>query len=193
MRKKIVLREIDKGATYDKYGEPLFRLSDSMICNLCYKCNDPNVGFSLNKNNSEVKCYLGDTGLLVSLAFSENELAEYNLYKQIMDGKFSINQGMIYENSIAQMIASKEKKLFFFTKYNPEKPVRIRRHHQNTSVYVLCCILIFYFISFFGGKISNSSPGCPESCCFYFGDYSASCLFSMSSARMRLCSAFGRA
>ncbi len=47
-----------------------------MLCNLCYKCNDPNVGFALNKNESSVKCYLGDTGLLVSLAFNENEPAE---------------------------------------------------------------------------------------------------------------------
>lgn len=119
--KKIVLREIDSNSSFDKYDEPLFWLDDSMICNLCYKCNDPNVGFALNKNESAVKCYLGDTGLLVSLAFSENELAENNLYKQIMDGKLSINQGMIYENAIAQMITAKGKKLYFYTKYNETK------------------------------------------------------------------------
>lgn len=119
--KKIVLSEIDSGATFYKYDEPLFWLDDSMICNLCYKCNDPNVGFALNKNESAVKCYLGDTGLLVSLAFSENELAENNLYKQIMDGKLSINQGMIYENAIAQMITEKGKKLYFYTRYNESK------------------------------------------------------------------------
>ncbi len=119
--KKIILSEIDSGATFGKYDEPLFWLDDSMICNLCYKCNDPNVGFALNKNESSVKCYLGDTGLLVSLAFDENELAENNLYKQIMDGKLSINQGMLYENAIAQMITEKGKKLYFYTKYNEEK------------------------------------------------------------------------
>ena len=32
-----------------------------MICNLCDKCNDPNVGFALSKNESSVKCYMGDT------------------------------------------------------------------------------------------------------------------------------------
>ena len=119
--KKIVLNEIDAGGTFDKYDEPLFWLDDSMICSLCYKCNDPNIGFALNKNESAVKCYLGDTGLLVSLAFSENELSENNLYKQIMDGKLSINQGMIYENAIAQMITAKGKKLFFYTRYSKEK------------------------------------------------------------------------
>ena len=74
--KKIVLSSIDTNPTFDKYDEPLFWLDDSMLCNLCYKCNDPNVGFTLNKNESSVKCYLGDTGLLVSLAFNENEPAE---------------------------------------------------------------------------------------------------------------------
>lgn len=74
--KKIVLSSIDTNPTFDKYGEPLFWLDDSMLCNLCYKCNDPNVGFALNKNESSVKCYLGDTGLLVSLAFNENEPVE---------------------------------------------------------------------------------------------------------------------
>ncbi len=119
--KKIVLSEIDSNGTFDKYDEPLFWLDDSMICNLCYKCTDPNVGFALNKDDSSVKCYMGDTGLLVSLAFSENELAENNLYRQIMDGKLSINQGMLYENAIAQMMAAKGKNLYFYTRYNNEK------------------------------------------------------------------------
>lgn len=119
--KKIVLSRIEPGSTFDKYDEPLFWLEDSMMCNLCFKCNDPNVGFSLNRNDSEVKCYLGDTGLLVSLAFNENELAENNLYNQIMDGRLSINQGMIYENAIAQMIAAKGKKLYFYSRYNDQK------------------------------------------------------------------------
>ena len=119
--KKIVLKDIEEGATFDRYDDPLFWLDDSMICNLCYKCNDPNVGFALNKNDSAVKCYMGDTGLLVSLAFSENEIADQQLYKQIMDGKLSLNQGMIYENVISQMIAAKGTKLYFYTRYSEEK------------------------------------------------------------------------
>ncbi|MBQ9609376.1 MAG: ATP-binding protein [Lachnospiraceae bacterium] len=119
--KKIVLSEIERGATFDRYDEPLFWLDDSMICNLCYKCNDPNVGFALNRNDSAVKCYMGDTGLLVSLAFSENEIMSSQLYKLIMNDKLSLNEGMIYENSISQMITSKDKKLYFYTRYSEEK------------------------------------------------------------------------
>lgn len=119
--KKIVLKEIEPGASFNKYDEPLFWLDDSMICSLCYKCNDPNVGFALNKNESAVKCYMGDTGLLVSLAFSENEIMDAQLYKQIMNDRLSLNEGMIYENAIAQMITAKGRKLYFYTRYNEKK------------------------------------------------------------------------
>ena len=118
--KRIVLSEIDDNGRFDRYDEPLFWLDDSMICNLCYRCNDPNVGLALNKNDSYVKCYLGDTGLLVSLAFSENEISDQNLYKQIMDGKLAINKGMLYENMISQMLVSKGVKLYFYTRYNED-------------------------------------------------------------------------
>ena len=119
--KRIVLSQIEEGAVFDRYEDPLFWLNDSMICNLCYKCNDPNVGLALNKNESYVKCYMGDTGLLVSHAFSENEITDNQLYKQIMDGKLSLNEGMLYENVIAQMITAAGKKLYFYTRYNEEK------------------------------------------------------------------------
>lgn len=119
--KKIVLNEIEPGATFDRYDDPLFWLEDSMLCNLCYKCNDPNIGFALNKNNSAVKCYMGDTGLLVSLAFRENEITEQQLYRSIMNGKLSLNEGMLYENALAQMIVAKGRKLYFYTRYSEEK------------------------------------------------------------------------
>jgi hypothetical protein len=119
--KRIVLSQIEGGAVFAQYEDPLFWLGDSMICNLCYKCNDPNVGLALNKNEAFVKCYMGDTGLLVSHTFNENELMNQQLYKQIMDGKLALNEGMLYENVISQMIAAKGKKLYFYTRYSEEK------------------------------------------------------------------------
>ena len=119
--KKVVLSEIDANGTFDRYEEPLFWLGDSMICNLCYKCNDPNIGFALHQNDSAVKCYMGDTGLLVSLAFDESELSDQQLYKAIMDDRLSINKGMLYENAIAQMIVASGRRLFFYTRYSEEK------------------------------------------------------------------------
>lgn len=116
--KKVVLSKVESGATFNQYSDSLFWLDDSMICNLCYKCTDPNVDFALNKDDSAVKCYMGDTGLLVSLAFSENEIASEQLYQSIMRGKLGLNEGMLYENMIAQMLTAAGKKLYFYTRYN---------------------------------------------------------------------------
>lgn len=120
--KRVVLADIDKtNGNFDRYDEPLFWLNDSMICNLCHKCTEPTVDFALNKIDSYVKCYMGDTGLLVSLAFSENELTTNQLYKQIMNDKLSLNKGMLYENMIAQMLTSMGEKLYYYTHYNRDK------------------------------------------------------------------------
>ena len=118
--KKIVLSSIDKEKTFSDYSDPLFWLNDSMICNLCYSCSDPNIGFALTKDDSSVKCYMGDTGLLVSLAFSENEIVEKEIYKSIIHDKLSINKGMLFENVIAQMLKAKENDLYFYTHYSTE-------------------------------------------------------------------------
>ena len=92
-----------------------------MISNECFLCNDPNVGLSLNETRSYVKCYMGDTGLLLSHAFDENELLEDEVYKQILSGKLQINEGMLYENVIAQMLVANGHKLYFYSHYNEEK------------------------------------------------------------------------
>lgn len=92
-----------------------------MISNECFLCNDPSVGLSINEDRTYVKCYLGDTGLLVSHAFDENELLEEKVYKQILLDKLSFNEGMLYENVIAQMLVANKHKLYFYTHYNIEK------------------------------------------------------------------------
>ena len=64
---------------------------------------------------------MGDTGLLVSLAFSENELSSMELYRQILAGKLSLNEGMLHENLIAQTLVAAGRKLFFYVHYSKEK------------------------------------------------------------------------
>ena len=119
--KRVVFSDVSAKSTSDQYEETFFWLSDSMISNECFLCNDPNVGLSVNENRAYVKCYLGDTGLLVSHAFDENELLEDEVYKQILGDKLNMNEGMLYENAIAQMLTANGHKLYFYTQYNTEK------------------------------------------------------------------------
>ena len=119
--KRVILNRIAEGSNAEQYEETFFWLSDSMVCNECRRTNDPNVGLSLNESDTYIKCYLGDTGLLVSHAFDENELLEDEVYKQILGGKLGLNKGMLYENMIAQMLTANGHRLFFYTQYNEEK------------------------------------------------------------------------
>ena len=119
--KRVVFKDIQEGSFADQYEDTFFWLSDSMISNECFMCGDPNVGLSINEVRSYIKCYLGDTGLLLSHAFDENELLEADVYNQILNDKLSLNKGMLFENAIAQMLTANGHKLYFYTHYSEEK------------------------------------------------------------------------
>src|SRR5574344_1398372 len=119
--KRVVMSRIEKGASFPKYHDTFFWLSDSKIANECFNCSDPNVGLSLNEDRTYVKCYMGDTGLLISHTFDENEISDGKLYREMLLGKLSVNEGMFYENVIAQMLVAAGHKLYFYTRYNQEK------------------------------------------------------------------------
>lgn len=116
--RRVVMNKVEKGGSFPKYHDTFYWLADSMIVNECFNSTDPNVGLSLNEDRTYVKCYMGDTGLLISHTFDENEIADEQLYKEILLGKLSVNEGMFYENAVAQMLVASGHKLFFYTKYD---------------------------------------------------------------------------
>ncbi|MCD8205083.1 MAG: ATP-binding protein [Clostridia bacterium] len=119
--KRIIYSEIGKGTRAEHYEETFFWLSDSMICNMCYNCTDPEIGFAKSENRTYVKCYMGDTGLLLSQSFTESELFQGEIYDELLGDKLSINNGMLYENVISQMLVACGYPLYFYTRYNSEK------------------------------------------------------------------------
>lgn len=119
--KRVVFKNIIPGSFAEQYEDSFFWLDNSFIANNCYLCNDPNIGLSFNENRSYVKCYMGDTGLLTSHAFDENELMEEEIYRGIIKGNLSLNNGMLYENCIAQSLVANGHRLFFYTHYSEEK------------------------------------------------------------------------
>lgn len=119
--KRVVLKEVGQKSYAEQYEDTFFWLADSMIANECFLCSDPNIGLSINEKRAYIKCYLADTGLLVSHAFDENDLLEAEVYKQILNDEIAINEGMLYENIIAQMLVANGHKLYFYTHYSEEK------------------------------------------------------------------------
>lgn len=119
--KRVVFSNIVNGSFAEQYAETFFWITDSMIVNECRKTDNPGIAPALNASETYLKCYMCDTGLLLSHAFNENELLENEVYKQILADKLSLNEGMLYENLIAQMLTASGHKLYFFTRYNTEK------------------------------------------------------------------------
>lgn len=119
--KRVVLREIEEGSSFAVYEDTFFWLKDSMISNECFNCNDPNVGLSLNEDRTFIKCYMGDTGLLISHTFNLHELADGELFRELLFKKLSLNEGMFFENLVMQMLVAAGHRPFFYVHYNKEK------------------------------------------------------------------------
>ena len=113
--KQFKLSSLKKEARFREYEDALFWLDDSMISNICYNTTEPSIGLKLNMDRMTLKCYMGDTGLLISHAFDENGLVNEEIYKKILFGKLEVNEGMIIENIVAQMLSASGHKLYFYS------------------------------------------------------------------------------
>lgn len=116
--KKYKLSSISKEARYREYEDAFMWLNDAMISNSCYNSTDPNLGLSLNCDFSTRKCYLMDTGLLVTETFMDGSYTDNDLYKAVLFNKLNINEGMLMENIVAQMLRTNGYSLFFYSRYD---------------------------------------------------------------------------
>lgn len=113
--KKFKLSSIKKEARMRDYEDALFWLTDAMIINPCYNTTEPSIGLKMNMERTTLKCYMADTGLLISHAFDENTLVSEELYKKLLFDKLEVNNGMIVENIVAQMLVANGHKLYFYS------------------------------------------------------------------------------
>ena len=113
--KKFVLSALQSEARMRDYSQAFFWLSDAKIINCCYNSTAPSIGLKLNEERTTLKCYMGDTGLLISHAFDERGIVSADLYRKLMFDKLEVNEGMLVENIVAQMLRAAGHKLYFFS------------------------------------------------------------------------------
>lgn len=118
--KKFRLSSLKKEARFRDYEDAMFWLNDAMIVNMCYNSTAPSIGLKLNMDRMTLKCYMADTGLLISHAFDENGIVSEEIYKKLLFNKLEVNQGMIVENIVAQMLAAAGHKLYFYSNSSRE-------------------------------------------------------------------------
>lgn len=114
--KKFRLSAISTEARMRDYDDAFFWLNDARIVNCCYNTTEPSLGLRLNESRTTVKCYMADTGLLISHAFNEKGVVPIEVYQKLILGKLETNEGMLVENIVAQMLAASGHKLFFYSK-----------------------------------------------------------------------------
>lgn len=103
------------GKKTSKKADLLYDLIDSKTVLPCYHSTSPSASLSDTKDLDSYKLYLADTGLFVSLLFIDRKSTENEVYAKLLSDKLPANLGYLYENMIAQMIAAKDRELYYYT------------------------------------------------------------------------------
>ncbi len=123
--KRFRLSEIDEKARYRSYKSSFLWLNDAKFVNICNNVTEPQVGMRLKRDDTIFKCYMADTGLLISHSFDEKLIQGEELYQKLLLGKLEINEGMLIENIVAQMFVASGHALYFYSKNSKESANRI--------------------------------------------------------------------
>ena len=140
--KKFRLASISDKARYREYESSFFWLAESRVVNICYNSTAPDIGLRMNEERTTLKCYMADTGLLISHAFNLKTIMGNELYLKLALGKLEVNEGMLVENVVAQMLKASGNELFFYSNNSKDsaedrmeidflvsKPVITNRHN----------------------------------------------------------------
>ena len=116
IEKKYKLSEISKGARFREYENAFMWLAEAMVVNNCYNATEPVVGLSMSEEHSTRKCYMADTGLLVTHSFMDDRFTDNELYRDILLDRLHVNEGMLMENIVSQELRSGGHKLYFYSR-----------------------------------------------------------------------------
>ena len=105
----------DGDGRHDRLMEVIFDMHDSMVVNMAYHANDPNVGMALHKETNRYKMFMADTGLFITLAFWDKKFTENIIYEKLLSDKLSADLGYVYENIVAQMLKANGHELYYYT------------------------------------------------------------------------------
>lgn len=114
--KRYKLSSLGKQARFRDYEDAFVWLDESMVVNTCLNATDPSAMLAASADHTTQKLYLGDTGLLVTLAFRDRDYADNELYRAVLLDKLNANEGMIAENAVAQMLRPRHPRLYFYSR-----------------------------------------------------------------------------
>lgn len=97
-------------------------IEDSRIFNVCRQVDAPSIDFNLYAGNKGSKIYMGDTGLLVSMIYRDSNVPIADgIYRGLVANKLSTNDGMLFENAVAQEFVSSGRELYYYSFSDKDK------------------------------------------------------------------------
>lgn len=98
-----------KDSAVRDYVRSVDELDDSKMIIKCRCCTNPDLAENLYLDDNTFKLYMNDTGLLITAAFMYNKDEKNEkgrIYRGILNSQLGINQGMFFENMVAQILVS---------------------------------------------------------------------------------------
>lgn len=114
-KKRFVISNALKKKTTSKDEELLSDMLDSKTVIISYNTTEVNLSLNLNRTLDSYKLYFADTGLFVTMLFKDEGGVYKDIYNKLLSDKLDINLGYLFENMVAQMIASSGRNLFYHT------------------------------------------------------------------------------
>lgn len=113
---------VDENARLRSYISAIRFLEESMMINLCRNITKPEVDLEMYAESTKFKMFMGDTGLLISYILQTGNENLNKMYRSLILDDLEMNEGMIFENMVAQMLRAKNYKLYFHEfKYCPKE------------------------------------------------------------------------
>ncbi len=110
--------QVVEGERAEQILELVAGMADSKTIQVAYHANDPNIGLSNAKDLRLFKLFITDTGLFTTLMFKDKDFTENIIYDKLLSDKLGVNLGYLYENVVAQMLATNGHALYYYTFLN---------------------------------------------------------------------------
>ena len=100
----------------------LHELIDSRTVLVSHNVNENSFGFNLVSSFNGYKLYMADIGLLITMIKNDDGLSMGNIYNLILEKRYlKSDLSFLYENMMAQIIKSDDRKLFYYRWYKKGK------------------------------------------------------------------------
>ena len=120
--KKFHLAAISPQARMRRYENAFLWLDDARVSNIAYNSTSPDLGVGMSMDSSSFKCYSADTGLLITQSMCNGKKTDLRILRGILHENLGLDEGMFFENVIAQTLTALGERLFFYSRKDLSDP-----------------------------------------------------------------------